>query len=878
METISEQDPTVTDIAGSDSGTMRNLVWGREIPIRNPHFTGRAREIEELRQRLTAGSPAVIGQPAMPLYGLGGVGKTEIAAEYAHLYRDHYSLCWWVRCEREALIVNSLLSLGRVLQIPDFRVEERDYSVGLVIDALNRGEPYANWLLIFDNATDASMIARYIPQGKGHVIITSRDRHWRGALRVDGIEVAEFNPAETVEFMRRRVPALAEVGAESGMTAREQTAENERRVADATELAKELDNLPLAAEHAAAYLAETGTSTREYLALYRNNAHKLLATDVDISYPHAVAATWSVSRGLISPEADALFKLMSFFAPEPIYEELLRPPGAAAFLTLPAPLDRVVADPVEFRRARRKLAQISLIKSNPARNVLQMHRVVRAVTQSQIIRENPQEAAQFRAAAHSLLAASDPNTPDRDDSGEAYERSRQHLVPSGALESPDPLVRRLIRNQVRRLHRRGGFQESLSLGQLALETWQQKFGHEDRDTLALAVEVGFALRRLGKIEEALRLDAETKESLQRLYGEEDPAYLTCVRGYGLDLNKRGIYAEALESNLSMLPLYERVYEPGNLDTLHLRNNIAISLRCLGRFTEALEYDEQTLAERERILGTNDTATLTSRFAVARDKRRLGHYDDALDDIRAVSETLEQKDEPWNQFRLMVGVDLATALRRCGYYPEAAELGEDIIGRYHRMLGKQDRETLWAATLLMNVRRTNDDLAGAQELGEEAVAGWQKQVRPGHPNTVAAEANLAIVLRERGNPEGARQMDERALAAFIEIFGEAHPSPIVLMTNLASDLAIIGEVRQARELGEKALNISRDVRGRGHHATLAVAANLALDRRADGDPGEAQVLYEETLDRLRDVLGEAHPETKRAAQRGRMNLDIEPMHT
>ena len=90
----------------------RYAVWGREIPFRNPHFTGRAKDLGFLRQRLVEGSAAVIGQPAQPLYGLGGVGKTEIAVEYAHRYRDDYTLCWWVRCEREALIVNSLLALG----------------------------------------------------------------------------------------------------------------------------------------------------------------------------------------------------------------------------------------------------------------------------------------------------------------------------------------------------------------------------------------------------------------------------------------------------------------------------------------------------------------------------------------------------------------------------------------------------------------------------------------------------------------------------------------------------------------------------------------------------------------------------------------------
>jgi tetratricopeptide (TPR) repeat protein len=856
----------------------RYAVWGREIPFRNPHFTGRVKDLAELRQRLVEESAAVIGQPALPLYGLGGVGKTEIAAEYAHRYRDDYTLCWWVRCEREALIVNSLLALGRRLQLLDFRPEERDYSIGLVIDALNRGEPHADWLLIFDNATNAEMVARYIPQGTGHVIVTSRDSHWHKALRVDGIEVTEFEESESVEFLRKRVPALSVVTPGPDAAARDieaAHAENERRRHDAADLAKELDNLPLAAEHAAAYLAETGTSVREYLELYRANAHRLLATDVDISYPHAVATTWSVSRATISPESDALFKLLAFFAPEPISEELLIQPGRTVSLSLPAPLDRVLTETAEFRRAARGLARFSLAKINPVRNMIQVHRVVQAVTQGQLMREDPESAAQFRTTAHALLAASDPNAPDRDDSSEVYERSRQHLVPSGALESHDRLVRRLILNQVRRLHRRGGVAESLSLGELALKTWREEFGLDDRYTLAIAVEVGFAMRRVGRWQEALQLNADTLERLKG-FGEEDQAYLTCARSYGIDLALLGRYAEALENDLHLLPLYEHVFGPENLDTLQLRNNIAIRLRSLGRFEEALRYDQVVLADRERILGPADTGTLNSQFAVARDLRRLGRYEESLDEIRAVNDKLERMAEPWNLFRLLAAAELGISLRRVGYYAEAAEHGEAVLRRYFAVYGEEHRESLSAAVNIINDRRLADDLAGAQELAERTVAGLERIVGPDHPNTLAARTNLAVVLRERGNPRAARTMNEQTLDKSVALFGESHPNSLTVMTNLASDLAATGEAQRARELGENVLVLSRQVRGTDHHSTLAVAANLSIDRRADNDPLGAQELYEDTVRRFRESLGADHPEARRAIQHGRLNLDIEPM--
>jgi tetratricopeptide (TPR) repeat protein len=853
------------------------VLWGREIPFRNPHFTGRGKELQELRDRLVEGQTAVIAQPGIPLYGLGGVGKTEIAAEYAYRFRDEYSLCWWIRCEQEDLIANSLLNLGRMMRLPDFRLEERDFSIELVIDALNRGEPYSRWLLIFDNASDAEMVTRYIPQGPGHVIVTSRDRHWRRALRADGIEVAEFQPAETAEFLRKRVPALSVVAVPPGASAAERAhadAQNTQRLQDASELATELANLPLAAEHAAAYLTETGVSVQEYLKLFRANAHKLLGTDVDISYPHAVATTWSVSRETLSPGADAFFKLLTFFGPEPIYEELIVQPGKVP--DLPRSLERVLSENSECRQAARELARFSLARINGVRNVIQVHRVVQAVTQGQLIREEPEAAAQFRDVAHALLAASDPNAPDRDDSEDAYERSRQHLIPSGALESANPLVRRLVINQVRRLYRRGGYTESLNLGEPALRLWREKFGPDDPQTLALAVEVGSALRSIGRWQQALELNEDTLGRLKRSFGEEDQTYLTCARSYGIDLSVRGRYAAALENDLHLLPLYERVFLPEHLDTLQMRNNIAISLRCLGRFEEALEYDRGTLASRERVLGPADTGTLTSRFAVARDLRRMGRYDDALDEIRAVNEILEHKEERWNHFRLLAAQDLGVALRRVGFYTEARDQGEMVLERQTALLGEKHRTTLRTGINIIIDRRLTDDLKGAEELGRWTVQAWEDTVAPDHPNTVAARVNLAIVLHARNNPQAARELNERALDDFTRIFGEAHPSPIVVMTNLASNLAAIGEVRRARELGEHAVELSRQVRGIDHPCTLATAANLSVDRRADGDPAGAQELHEDALTRYRRSLGTEHPEVRTAARNGRVTLDIEPM--
>jgi tetratricopeptide (TPR) repeat protein len=860
-----------------EPGTRRrqSLIWGSEIPFRNPYFVGRETELQILRDKLTSGETAVIRQPPEALYGLGGVGKTEIAAEYAHRYSGEYDVVWWIRADQEDSIRAALIGLGRQLGLKDFHPEERDYSSRLVLDALRAGEPYEHWLLIFDNVTRPGIIGRYIPQGSGHVIITSRLSEWQRELRTDGIEVTEFALAETVQLLRSRIPRLAYHRDVTGAAASTPEQEDVRRQAEAERLAHALGNLPLAAEHAAAYLKETGFPVDEYIDAFDRNAHELFSRDADMFATHVtVATTWSLTRDTLTQEARALFQILAFFSAEPISEEVLVQPSRMQ--DQPPELARVLFSNIELRRAGRELARFSLAKINGVRNVIQVHNVVQAVTRGRIEREDPTAAVTFRDTVHALLAASDPGAPEKEQNDPIYERSVHHLVPSGAQESANPQVRNLIINQVRRLHLRGGFAESLSLGEPTLRIWREKFGADDIQTLALAVEIGIALRSTGRVAQAHGINSDTLDRLSRGYGEEDEVYLLCANSYGADLRLLGRYDEALAHDLRLLPAYERVFGPSQYRVLSLRNNIAIDLRCVGRFEEALDYDQTTYTERERLFGWSDRLTLWSKYGISRDLRRLGRYDEALNLVRELKDVMERRNEPWRLYRLAIYVGLAAALRRVGFYREAQELAEENLRRYQALVGDEHRETLVAATNLINDRRVVDDLVGAQELGEHTVMSWDKVVGAGHANALAARANLAVVLRMRGFPDAAREMNESVLAGYRQLYAYDHPSTLVVMTNLASDLAAIGDVRRAREIGEQTVAASRKVRGSDHPATLAASANLALDLRATGDVDGARELHAQTMAAYEARLTQEHPQGRRAAQQGRVNVDVEPM--
>src|SRR3954468_6420850 len=173
-------------------------VW--KVPPRNPRFTGRDGMLAELRRRLHAGEATLVVQA---LYGLGGVGKTQLATEYAHRFAADYDLVWWIDAEQPVLIPDQLARLAARLDLtPGATVAD---TVDRLLAELRDRD---RWLLVFDNAERPADVAAYRPGGAGHVLITSRFPGW-GAFG-GRLEVDVLTRAETIALLRTRISAMTE--------------------------------------------------------------------------------------------------------------------------------------------------------------------------------------------------------------------------------------------------------------------------------------------------------------------------------------------------------------------------------------------------------------------------------------------------------------------------------------------------------------------------------------------------------------------------------------------------------------------------------------------------------------------------------------------
>jgi tetratricopeptide (TPR) repeat protein len=836
----------------ADPGVRSPVVWSPAVPLRDPAFGWRITELRLLHDRLNRTSPR--DSRIQVIHGPAGVGKTELVMEYARRYRGDYDVIWFVKAEYEHLVRESLIELGRRIQLHDLRDGHSDHLVATTIRALRTGVPYSRLLVILDDAARPEIVLRYLADTAAHILVTAQSNGWHHLPDIDVLDLREFSHAQAVEYLACRAPGLT--------------------MAEIPELAVATTGLPLALDLTAACLRRTGLSASAYLHRFRQQTLAMLDPDTDFSYPQAVAVCLALTQDAMSSGATALLRLLAMISPEPIAEELLVQPSLAERL---APeLRDVLADTLTYRRTVEELAQFSLVRLYRVRYEARLHRLVQSVVARFVVRDDPAAEARLRHSVHLLLTGSDPGTPELEEHNAAFDRSYPHLVHAGAVTSELAALRDLIIGQVRRLHLRGRVAEAHGLAYPTVRTWRQRLGEDHLHTLQMAAELGVVLRLLGD-PGATELTLDTLRRLIALYGTHHPVSLICARNHSTDLRFLGRYEEAQRRDEKLLPCYADAFGESGIQTLNLLNNIALGYRILGRYEEALLYDERAYKGRLRTFGPAHLYTLDSRFAKARDLRRLGRYEESHSELVEILRLTDTKGEPRSLFDLLHELDLSVSLRRIGDHEEALNHGEATLELHHTLVGSGHVQSLSAATNLVIDRAITGDLAGARTLGDQTVSDWTELAGPDHPNTLVALANLAIVLRLTGNVAQAHDANIRALAGLTDALGTDHPHRVAVLGNLASDATALGTPDKARHLGDQALELSRRIHGPQHPITLAISANLALNLASIADP-TAPRLSENTLQAYRAALPPEHPEIQAVIRRDRINLDIEIDHT
>ncbi|MFI9250184.1 FxSxx-COOH system tetratricopeptide repeat protein [Streptomyces sp. NPDC053069] len=854
--TTTQQQPTV----GSGQSTPR--VWGN-IPPRNPNFTGRVDLLERLGERLREGTTTVLPEA---IHGMGGVGKTQLAIEYAYRHQSEYDVVWWIPAERPGQIGQALVELAQRLGLVSSA--EANIAGPAVREALREGRPYSRWLLIFDNADSPERVREYFPTGgSGTILVTSRNRRW--SVVGPSLEVDVFTRDESKQLLRRSRAYGEELSDQ-----------------DADRLAEALGDLPLALEQAAAWRAETGMPVSEYLRLFEDKRSELLAVSPPADYQLPVAAAWNVSLDHLetrSRTALRLLQLCSYFAPDPISRSIFSGLGASQ---IDPDLDRALNDPMRLARAIREINRYSLARIDHRTNSIEMHRLVQAVL---VHRMTPEEQKRMRNGAHTLLAAADPKGPNQAGNWPRYAELYGHVIASTAIESDQPWVRELVMNVAKYLWYWGDHPVALEFSEQAWETWQRLFGPEDQQTLLMGWWLGFLYLMVGRHDDAAEVVSVLKEAYTRTApADQEDTREDALVALNLEAAVRrhqGDFIAGAEVDELAYQRALRAFGEDDPTTLVTSHNLGVSLRLVGDFQRALELDRKTHVMKVRLFGRDHQQSLVTEASVAVDVRETGNYVGARSLQQAVVDGYRDTFGPENPTTLRNVRQLSEACRKEGDQVTALLLARETFDQFTRRYGDTHPESLTSALALSVALRHNGDLEGALERGVKAAEGFRSVFRPDHPHVMAADVDLAVTLRLLGRVAEARELDEAALASLSGRLGDSHPIVLACAINLASDLSALGQVAEARALGERTVALCRSRLGEDHPTTLVGAANLSLDLIAVGEQAEGEALRAATLARMEQVLDEPrlrsaepapHPATEQARARRRSDCDIDPM--
>jgi hypothetical protein len=625
-----------------------------DLPIRlaaRPEYmVGRQLLLAELHRRLTEPetSPRLVA-----LHGLGGVGKTSTALEYAYRHQEEYRLIWQLSAENPATLSAGFTELAEILGVRNSGSEDRTDPVLQVHSALATRE--GRWLLILDNATDpASVRAVLPPLGNGHIVITTRYAYWPAP---NALPISVLERFDSVSFLMGRTRDSDQIAADS--------------------LADLLGDLPLALEQAGAYIVATSCGLVGYIELFHEFRSELLERGWLSNYDASVATTWLMAFDELNetaPNAITLLRLLAIFAVYPVpLDPLLLPRqdlNSELNTGVAEQVQRLMANQISVNDAVVELGRYSLA-SQPMRGAIAIHRLVRAVT---IDRIPDGQLADWRKVAAALLREVLPADPKRPDTWPIYQR----LIPQALAILPatdmhrivtfligignydtarvvqehicDDVIQRVGRNSSEvavefatffYIVGEAGNPAEARDGFAGLLNGCRDRAPDDPFILLLRSNVARWTGAAGDPATACDIYADLLPIMERVFGPTHPRTLTAKYNYAAWIADAGDPVKSRDLYITLLPAYEEKFGLTHPETLGVQANLAFITGMAGDPQRACELYADLIPVMETILGPAHPKTLVDRTNLAYITAQVGDLASAYDQLANVYTTLKR---------------------------------------------------------------------------------------------------------------------------------------------------------------------------------------------------------------------------------------------
>jgi len=733
-------------------------------------FKGREQDLDTLHKALTADAGVATAIVGRALHGLGGIGKTRLAVEYALRRESEHSALLFLRADTPAALDTSLAALAGpdILDLPEKDARE---DAAKIAAALGWLAAHPGWLMIVDNVDDPAAVAAVdkllARLSGGKVIVTGRAGNFPASLRK--LELGVLDEAASVAFLLERTDA--------------DRAKSPDDAAQAKALAGELGGLALGLEQAGAYIATERIGLARYLDLWRKKRATVLGwfDKTLMSYDHdtGLAATWATSVDRLTPDARRLLERLAFLAPEPVPDSLL---------DVAAP-----GDPEGFdaRAARANLFAYSLVSraaveaGKAAQDGFAVHRLVQ-----DFARRSMMEARRGEALREALgwVDAAFEGDPQDVRSWPILDPLAPHALAvarqADGAEIAEPTAR-LINGLAVLYQAKARFGEAEPLYRRALAIGEASLGQGHPSVATCLSNLASLLHVTSRVNEAEPLYRRALAIDEESYGPDHAAVARDLNNLALllrDSNRRG---EAEPLYRRGLAIAEASYGPDHPEVAVRLNNLAILLRDTNRLEGAEPLMRRALAIDEASFGPdhpNVARGLNSLAGLLGATNRLGKAEPLFRRALAILEASYGSDYPIVAAGLNNLAELLRATNRLGeaepHYRRALAISETGYGSNHPNVatGLNNLALLLAAT---------NRLGEAEPLYRRALAIDEANYRPDHPDVARDLNNLALLLEDTNRLGEAEALFRRALAILKASYGPDHPQTAGVRNNLAA---------------------------------------------------------------------------------------------
>jgi tetratricopeptide (TPR) repeat protein len=731
-------------------------LW--HVPLRRtPFFTGREVDLEQMHIALQASGTAALSQA---ISGLGGIGKTSLALEYAYRFRAHYQAILWVGADSREHLLAKLAELAGVLGLP----EQHDTDQGRAVAAVQHWlQCYPNWLLIVDNLDDLGMGEEALPSGPGHLLVTTR-AHATGFV-TNRLDLAPLTLEEGALLLLRRaklLPPNAPLSQVSPVTH-----------GWAEIIATHLDGLPLALDQAGAYVEETSCGLDGYLRRLATHQKALLQRrgQMVAGHPASVSATLLLSMArvrVVAPEAAELLECCAFLHPDAIPEELLTQ-GASE---LGPRLASVGADSVALDAMLESLGHFSLLRRNPQTQMLRMHRLVQAVLKDHLTPEQQQIWAERVVRALHCTLPEVGLTPWIDFSRYFPQALRgNELIAVWNLQTRE--AGQLLAKTGAYLRQQGQYPEAERLLKRALFLQQRLLGRRHPETARTLYHLAELFRDRGQYRRAQTLFCGTLQ-IQKQTLEDEHLHIAHTLTSLASLHRdQWHYVQGEPLARRALQILEQTLDPIHPDIADSLNVLASLVEGLGQYKQARDLHQRALFITETVYGLVHPQVAASLNNLANVFFAQQDYAQAEGLYQRAHNIQEQILPPGHLDVVTTLCNLANNYERQGQYTVAEPLAYRTNMLIEQGFGSEHPVIAFSLDLRARVARGLGNVTEAESLGRRALHTCKQVLGSANPFTATIMRTLAQILQDQGQFTEAEALLKQALTSHEHTLGPDH---------------------------------------------------------------------------------------------------------